>query len=87
MIRYRPPQPRSTPYITPSGFQRLQEELKTLWVRRAEVTKALSAAAAGRATLSHADAASARDMIVLIIGFVIASLYAGARRPLRRRPA
>lgn len=46
MIRYRPPQPRSSPYITPEGYQRLQDELAGLWTRRAEVTKALSAAAA-----------------------------------------
>jgi transcription elongation factor GreB len=46
MGRYRPPQARSTPYITPPGFQCLQEELKTLWLRRADVTKALTAAAA-----------------------------------------
>ena len=46
MSRYRPPQPRATPYITPDGFTRLQDELKGLWQRRADVTKALSAAAA-----------------------------------------
>ena len=46
MSRYRPPQPKGTPYITPDGFARLQDELKGLWQRRAEVTKALSAAAA-----------------------------------------
>ncbi len=46
MGRYRPPQPRSSPYITAEGYARLQAESKTLWVRRAEVTKALAAAAA-----------------------------------------
>jgi transcription elongation factor GreB len=46
MSRYRPPQPPSSPYITPDGYERLQEELKTLWKRRADVTKALAAAAA-----------------------------------------
>ena len=46
MGRYRPPQPKSSPYITQPGFERLQEELKQLWIRRAEVTAALSAAAA-----------------------------------------
>ena len=46
MGRYRPPQPKSSPYITPEGFQALQSELKALWDRRAEVTKALAAAAA-----------------------------------------
>lgn len=46
MSRYRPPQPKASPYITAPGFLRLQEELKALWQRRAEVTRALSAAAA-----------------------------------------
>lgn len=46
MSRYRPPQPPSSPYITPDGYARLQEELTGLWKRRAEVTKALAAAAA-----------------------------------------
>lgn len=46
MSRYRPPQPHSSPYITRTGFESLQEEEKTLWQRRAEVTRALAAAAA-----------------------------------------
>lgn len=46
MSRYRPPQPKGSPYITASGYLRLQNELKALWQRRAEVTRALSAAAA-----------------------------------------
>lgn len=46
MSRYRPPQPRSSPYITPEGYQRLQDELKALWHRRTGVTQALAAAAA-----------------------------------------
>ena len=46
MSRYRPPQPPASPYITPAGFARLQAELAALWKRRAEVTVALSAAAA-----------------------------------------
>jgi transcription elongation factor GreB len=46
MSRYRPPQPKASPYITAPGFLRLQDELKALWQRRAEVTRALSAAAA-----------------------------------------
>lgn len=46
MSRYRPPQPRSSLYITGEGYQRLQAELQGLWRRRAEVVKALSAAAA-----------------------------------------
>lgn len=46
MARYRPPQAPSSPYITPAGYEALQQELKGLWQRRAEVTQALSAAAA-----------------------------------------
>jgi transcription elongation factor GreB len=46
MGRYRPPSPKGAPYITPEGYDRLDEELKGLWTRRGEVTQALSAAAA-----------------------------------------
>lgn len=46
MGRYRPPQPPSSLYITVEGFENLQVELKQIWARRTEVTKALSAAAA-----------------------------------------
>ena len=46
MGRYRPPAPRSSPYITRDGFQALSAELKALWKRRAGVTKAITAAAA-----------------------------------------
>lgn len=46
MGRWRPPPPESSPYITPQGYQSLQDELKGLWARRADVVKALSAAAA-----------------------------------------
>ena len=46
MGRYRPPQPRSSPYITRSGYESLQAEDKALWLRRRDVTKALAAAAA-----------------------------------------
>jgi len=46
MGRYRPPAPKSSPYITRDGYERMDDELKALWKRRAEVTKALSAAAA-----------------------------------------
>lgn len=46
MGRYRPPQPKSSPYITRAGFERLKQEEKAIWVRRADVTAALSAAAA-----------------------------------------
>jgi transcription elongation factor GreB len=46
MGRYRPPVPRSSPYITRQGYQALQDELKALWKRRIGVTRALTAAAA-----------------------------------------
>ncbi len=46
MGRWRPPAPASSPYITPAGFAVLQDELDDIWVRRRDVVKALSAAAA-----------------------------------------
>jgi transcription elongation factor GreB len=46
MGRWKPPPPKSSPYITPAGYEALQEELKGLWLRRRDVVKALSAAAA-----------------------------------------
>lgn len=47
MPRWRPPSPKSSPYITPEGAAALDAELKTLWKkRRREVVPALSAAAA-----------------------------------------
>jgi transcription elongation factor GreB len=47
MARWRPPRPKSSPYITPQGEQALRNELKELWrLRREEVVPALSAAAA-----------------------------------------
>lgn len=47
MSRYRPPRPRSSPYITPEGQARLQAELKELWkVKRPEVTRKVAEAAA-----------------------------------------
>ena len=46
MGRYRPPAPRSSPYITGAGYQALANELQALWKRRSGVTKALTAAAA-----------------------------------------
>jgi transcription elongation factor GreB len=46
MTRYRAPSPKSSAYITPGGFAVLQAEQQALWQRRAEVTAALSAAAA-----------------------------------------
>lgn len=46
MSRWRPPRPKSSPYITAQGYQVLETELKQLWERRQHVTAALSAAAA-----------------------------------------
>lgn len=46
MSRWRPPRPKSSPYITAEGYRTLESELKQLWHRRADVTAALSAAAA-----------------------------------------
>ncbi len=46
MSRYRPPAPKPPPHITPEGYQRLVDEQKALWLRRRDVTAALSAAAA-----------------------------------------
>lgn len=46
MSRWRPPRPKSSPYITADGYQVLETELKQLWERRKHVTVALSAAAA-----------------------------------------
>lgn len=46
MGRYRPPQPKSTPYITRQGYDALESEFKKLWIKRDEVTRAVAAAAA-----------------------------------------
>jgi len=47
MSRYRSPEKPGSPYISYAGFNRLNTELDGLWrVRRPEVVKALSAAAA-----------------------------------------
>ncbi len=46
MGRWKPPQPKSSPHITPAGYAALAAELEALWPRRAEVVKALAAAAA-----------------------------------------
>jgi len=47
LSRYRPPRPRSSPYITPIGYARLQTELTHLWkVERPEVTAKVKEAAA-----------------------------------------
>lgn len=46
MGRWRPPSPKSSPYITASGHERLKRELKQLWTDRREVVAAITAAAA-----------------------------------------
>ena len=46
MGRYRPPQPKSSPYITADGYAKLDAELKAKWKRRAYVVKILAEAAA-----------------------------------------
>lgn len=46
MSRWRPAPPKSSPYITADGARRLENELRALWERRADVTKHLAAAAA-----------------------------------------
>lgn len=46
MSRYRPPQPKSSPYITAEGAKALEQELKHLWkVERPQVTAAVHEAA------------------------------------------
>lgn len=47
MSRWRPPNEKSSLYITPEGYARLRAEYEELWSRRRpEVVKALAAAAA-----------------------------------------
>ena len=47
MSRYRPPAPKSSPYITAEGHDRLTSELKHLWkVERPALTQRIAAAAA-----------------------------------------
>ena len=46
MGRWRPPPPKSSPYITAAGYASLKQELEDIWLRRRDVVKALSAAAA-----------------------------------------
>ena len=45
MSRWRPPAPRSSPYITAQGYAALEKEVKSLWKKRRIVNDALSAAA------------------------------------------
>lgn len=46
MGRYRPAEPKPSPYVTKAGFEALQAESRALWSRRGEVARALAAAAA-----------------------------------------
>ena len=46
MGRWRPPAPKSSPYITPEGYAKLEKETAELWKKRNEVAKAVTAAAA-----------------------------------------
>ncbi|MCG8324394.1 MAG: transcription elongation factor GreB [Thiotrichales bacterium] len=45
-MRWKDKSPPASPYITRKGYQRLEQECKTLWEKRDEVRQALSAAAA-----------------------------------------
>lgn len=46
MSRWRPPHPKSSPYITPEGYAVLEKDLQNLWAKRRIVNDALAAAAA-----------------------------------------
>lgn len=46
MGRWRPPAPKSAPYITAEGYAKLERESAALWTKRHEVAKILAAAAA-----------------------------------------
>jgi transcription elongation factor GreB len=46
MSRWRPPGPRSSPYITADGYRALEAELQSLWTKRVDTVKHLAAAAA-----------------------------------------
>lgn len=46
MGRWRPPIKPGAAYITPAGYQALEQEQKSLWSKRREVVKHLAAAAA-----------------------------------------
>ena len=46
MSRWRPPQAKSSPIITPNGYANLERELDELWRKRRIVNDALAAAAA-----------------------------------------
>ena len=46
MSRYRPPRPKSSPYITPEGAANIRSEIRQLWkVERPEITQVVHEAA------------------------------------------
>ena len=56
MGRYRPPQKPGSKYITPEGFDRLQDELDYLWrVERPKITRSVQEAAAQGDRSENAD--------------------------------
>ena len=56
MGRYRPPQIPGSKYITPDGFDRLQDELDYLWrVERPKITQSVQEAAAQGDRSENAD--------------------------------
>ena len=56
MGRYRPPQKPGSKYITPEGFNRLQDELDYLWrVERPKITQSVQEAAAQGDRSENAD--------------------------------
>lgn len=46
MSRWRPPGPKTSPYVTAEGYRLLEREVQQLWTRRADTVKHLAAAAA-----------------------------------------
>ena len=46
MGRWRPPEAKSSLYISAAGYSVLEQELEAIWVKRRDVTQHLSAAAA-----------------------------------------
>ena len=56
MGRYRPPQKPGSKYITPEGFDRLQDELDFLWrIERPKITQSVQEAAAQGDRSENAD--------------------------------
>lgn len=71
MSRYRPPRAAGTPLITPEGEARLRAELHELWhVRRPEVTRSVSEAAAQGDRSENAEYTYGKKMLREIDGRV-----------------